>query len=225
MARAKVGQCNGGTCVELSAGRALPARSWDRGVTVPDELQPDSEQSALLARVAKGDGQAAALLTDMIAPRVLRYAARMLGNRDEAEDVTQEAMLRLWRMAPDWEAGNAQPSTWVYRVAANLCTDRLRRRRPMAPELPDVADEALTQDARMMQQARARALEAGLMQLPDRQREAVILRHLEGLSNPEIAAIMMVGVEAVESLTARGKRKLAAILAGEREALGYEDDI
>lgn len=192
---------------------------------VPDELYPDNEQSALLARVAKGDMQAAALLTDMIAPRILRYAARMLGNRDEAEDVTQEAMLRLWRLAPDWQDGLAQPSTWVHRVAANLCTDRLRRRKPMAPELPDVPDGALTQEARMMQDARARALEAALMQLPERQREAVILRHLEGLANPEIAEIMMVGVEAVESLTARGKRKLAALLAGEREALGYEDDV
>lgn len=192
---------------------------------MPDELQPDNEQSALLARVARGDGQAAALLTDMIAPRILRYAARMLGNRDEAEDVTQEAMFRLWRLAPDWQEGAAQPSTWVYRVAANLCTDRLRRRKPLAPELPDVPDNALTQEARLMQDARARALEAALMLLPERQREAVILRHLEGLANPEIAAIMMVGVEAVESLTARGKRKLAALLAGEREALGYDDDV
>ena len=67
------------------------------------------------------------------------------------------------------------------------------------------------------------ALEAGLAQLPDRQRQAVVLRHIEGLSNPEIAAVLDLGVEAVESLTARGKRALAAILSGQREALGWTD--
>lgn len=188
------------------------------------DVTEGSEQAALLARVVAGDQSAAAALTDLIAPRVLRYAARMLGSREEAEDVTQEAMLRLWKMAPDWQAGLAEPATWVFRVARNLCTDRLRRRKPMMPELPDLPDPALGQDARLMRTARARALEAALLDLPERQREAVILRHLEGLSNPEIAAILMVGVEAVESLTARGKRRLTAILAGEREALGFEDD-
>ena len=68
------------------------------------------------------------------------------------------------------------------------------------------------------------ALEAALAALPDRQRQAVVLRHIEGLTNPEIAAVMDIGVEAVESLTARGKRALAAILAGRRADLGYDDD-
>jgi RNA polymerase sigma-70 factor, ECF subfamily len=67
------------------------------------------------------------------------------------------------------------------------------------------------------------ALAAALATLPDRQREAVVLRHIEGLSNPEIAEILQIGVEAVESLTARGKRGLAAALSGQREALGYEE--
>ncbi len=67
------------------------------------------------------------------------------------------------------------------------------------------------------------ALDAALMALPERQRQAVVLRHLEGLANPEIAEIMALGVEAVESLTARGKRNLAAALAGRRDDLGYDD--
>jgi RNA polymerase sigma-70 factor (ECF subfamily) len=67
------------------------------------------------------------------------------------------------------------------------------------------------------------ALNAALSGLPDRQREAVVLRHIEGLTNPEIAEIMQIGVEAVESLTARGKRALTAALSGKREALGYEE--
>lgn len=68
------------------------------------------------------------------------------------------------------------------------------------------------------------ALEAALADLPDRQRQAVVLRHLEGMTNPEIAAIMEIGVEAVESLTARGKRALAGLLSGRKDELGYEDD-
>ena len=65
------------------------------------------------------------------------------------------------------------------------------------------------------------ALDAALARLPERQRQAVVLRHIEGVSNPEIAEVLEISVEAVESLTARGKRALAAALAGQKEALGY----
>ncbi|MCC5962890.1 MAG: RNA polymerase sigma factor [Rhodobacteraceae bacterium] len=190
-----------------------------RPVPEPAEMA----QSDLLARFARGDMRAAEQLTDMIAPRLLRYAARMLGDPVEAEDIVQETMLRLWRLAPDWQRGQAQPLTWAFRVSTNLCTDRLRRRRGGVPELPEIADTAPGVEAALMQRARADALERALMALPERQRQAVVLRHLEGLSNPEIAEIMMVGVEAVESLTARGKRQLAALLRGQREELGYDD--
>jgi RNA polymerase sigma-70 factor (ECF subfamily) len=63
-----------------------------------------------------------------------------------------------------------------------------------------------------------------LLHLPDRQRQAVVLRHIEGLTNPQIATILGVGVEAVESLTARGKRALGRLLLGRRAELGLDDD-
>ncbi|NCO85555.1 MAG: RNA polymerase sigma factor [Rhodobacterales bacterium] len=181
---------------------------------------------ALLLAYAQGDMTAARLLTDRLAPRALAQAARMLADRSEAEDVTQEALLRLWRVAPDWRQGEARVTTWLYRVVANLATDRLRRRRgnlalDQVAEPPDPAPSAA---ARMQTEARMAALAAALAQLPARQAQAVALRHLEGLGNPEIAAIMEIGVEAVESLTARGKRALAAILAGRKAELGYDDD-
>ena len=183
----------------------------------------------LLARYASGDRLAARLLADRLLPRVLGYAARLLGgDRAEAEDVAQEAMLRLWRMAPGWRAGEAKVSTWLYRVVTNLCTDRRRgagrRAVAMGDDLPDAPDEAPAAEARMVETARIEALDQALASLPDRQREAVVLRHIEGLSNPEIAAVMGIGVEAVESLTARGKRALAAALAPRRDALGYAED-
>lgn len=185
----------------------------------------DVSDEALMVRYANGDPLAARLLTLRLAPLVQRYAARLLGDRTEAEDVAQEAMLRLWRIAPDWRQGEARVTTWVYRVATNLCTDRLRRARPKGlDEVAEPEDDAPGATARMIEADRVAALDQALARLPDRQRQAVVLRHLEGLSNPEIAEAMDIGVEAVESLVARGKRALGAILAGQRDALGYEDE-
>lgn len=183
-------------------------------------------EGALLVAYANGDGSAARELTALAAPRVLGQALRMLGDRAEAEDVTQEAMLRLWRVAPDWRQGEARVATWLYRVVANLCTDRLRRRRAAVgmDEVAEPPDPAPSVADRLQGDARLRALSDAMAQLPERQAQAVTLRHLEGLSNPEIAAVMDIGVEAVESLTARGKRALAAILGGRRAELGYDDD-
>lgn len=192
-----------------------------------DDLS-DLPEEALLARYATGDRMAARVLVMRLSPRLLSYVYRLLRDRAEAEDVVQEALLRLWRMAPDWRTGEARVTTWLYRVATNLVTDRQRarqRRRGTALEdAPEPADSAPGAVAQLIEADRMAALEAALACLPDRQRQAVILRHLEGLSNPEIAAILEVGVEAVESLTARGKRALAAALAGQRAELGYEDE-
>lgn len=182
-------------------------------------------EEALLRLYANGDSQAARELSRRFLPRMLAYGRRMLGDGGEAEDVAQEAMLRLWRIAPDWRSGEAQVSTWLWRVVANLCTDRLRRRRGVALEaVPEPEDDTPSAYSAMVSADRAAALEAALAALPERQRQAVVLRHLEGLSNPEIAQIMEIGVEAVESLTARGKRALAARLSGQRETLGYDHD-
>ena len=187
----------------------------------------DVSDEALLVLYANGDSGAARALTLRLVPRMLGYAARLLGDRAEAEDVAQEAMLRLWRIAPDWRQDEAKVITWLYRVVTNLSTDRLRtrqrRRLSALDDAPDVEDGTPSAEAGMIEADRMLALNAALAHLPDRQREAVVLRHIEGLTNPEIAAVMEVGVEAVESLTARGKRALAAILSGRREELGYEE--
>lgn len=189
----------------------------------------DTSDEVLMVLYANGDRHAALALTQRVTPRVLAYAARLLGgDRAEAEDVAQETMLRLWRVAPQWRQGETRVTTWAYRVATNLCIDRQRsrgRRRQMAlDDAPEVADGSVGAEARLQEAGRMAALEAALADLPDRQRQAVVLRHLEGMTNPEIAAIMEIGVEAVESLTARGKRALAGLLSGRKDELGYEDD-
>jgi RNA polymerase sigma factor (sigma-70 family) len=194
------------------------------------DAETETPNEALMVLYANGDRTAAYVLTRRLAPRVMAYAARLLGgDRAEAEDVAQETMLRLWRIAPDWRQNEAKVATWVYRVATNLCTDRQRsvRRRgglPSLDEAPDVADDAIAADDRLIEAARVTALETALATLPDRQRQAVVLRHIEELSNPEIAEIMEIGVEAVESLIARGKRLLAERLAARKDVLGYGGD-
>ncbi len=195
---------------------------------MPRDALAEVSDDTLLVLYANGDRAASRLLTARLTPRIFGYALRLLADRAEAEDVVQEAMLRLWKVAPEWRPGEAQVSTWAYRVVTNLCTDlrRARMRRPAVTleDAPEVADSARGAVAGMIEADRMAALQTALNQLPDRQRQAVVLRHIEGLTNPEIARIMEIGIEAVESLTARGKRSLTAILAGRQQELSYDDD-
>ena len=190
-----------------------------------DPPQAPSDDALLLA-FAGGDSRAGRDLTERLAPRLFAHAARVLGDRALAEDVVQDCFLRLWKQAPTWEVGRAQVSTWCYRVVANLCTDHLRRRRgDVSIEGVDEPEAKLASVVEQMTEAaRAEALQKALLALPDRQRQAVVLRHIEGLPNPEIALIMDIGTEAVESLIARGKRNLTEALKGRKPELGYEDD-
>ncbi|EPX87294.1 RNA polymerase, sigma subunit, ECF family [Rubellimicrobium thermophilum DSM 16684] len=217
----------------IRGGAACPGSLLDRRALMGQHARAMIEagldeageaEAMLLTAFAAGDRVAARRLADRLVPRALSLAFRMLADRAEAEDVTQEAMMRLWRAAPDWRTGEGRVSTWLHRVVVNLCIDRLRRRRETAlAEVPEPPDPATPPAERLDQAARLRALSDALAGLPERQAQAVALRHLEGLSNPEIAAIMGIGVEAVESLTARGRRALAAALAGRKAELGYED--
>jgi RNA polymerase sigma-70 factor (ECF subfamily) len=191
---------------------------------MPYDQRDATPDDALLVLYANGDGAAAQSLTLRLTPRAFAQALRMLGDRAEAEDVAQEAMIRLFRQAPHWRQGEAKVTTWLYRVVANLCTDRLRKTRGVALDaVPEPEDETKSVAQKMQDAARSDALQAALQDLPERQRLAVVLRHIEGLGNPEIAEIMEISVEAVESLTSRGKRALAKALANQRDALGYTD--
>jgi len=183
----------------------------------------DVSDDALMVLYANGDQDAARMLTQRHAPRVLSLSKRLLWDGVEAEDVAQEAMLRLWRTAPEWRQGEAKVSTWLYRVASNLCTDRLRKKRGTAlDDVPEPMDDAPSVVENMTASDRENALEWAMSQLPERQKLAVTLRHIDELGNPEIAQIMDITVEAVESLNARGKRTLAKLLLDQKETLGLE---
>lgn len=193
---------------------------------MPFDAYADAPDEALLALYANGDRDAARLLMHRLTPAIYRQALRVLKDQAEAEDVAQEAMLRLWKIAPDWRQGEAKVTTWLYQITSNLCTDRLRKRRPQTDldAIGEPVDEAASAAEHIQGRSRAAALDAALDQLPERQKQAVVLRHLEEMSNPEIAGIMGVGVGAVENLLARGKRALSGILAKRKDELGYSDD-
>ncbi len=189
------------------------------------DVMSDTSDEALLGLYADGDQAAARALMLRHAPRVLSLAKRLLKDPAEAEDITQEAMLRLWKVAPDWHQGEAKVSTWLYRVGSNLCMDRLRKKRGVdLDEAPEPEDEAPNVESRMIEADRGHALRQAMDRLPNRQRLALTLRHFEEQSNPEIAAVLESSVEAVESLLSRARRALAADLSRNRSALGLATD-
>lgn len=177
------------------------------------KVDPDQD---LIARVAKGDPAAVRAMVARKLPRLLGVATRMLGDRSEAEDVAQEAFMRLWRQAGRWRPGAALFDTWLHRVTLNLCYDRLRRRREITTDaVPEQTDPAARADQSMIDQARDARLAAAIAGLPERQRAALVLQYYEGLSNIEAAAAMEIGVEALESLLSRARRTLRDRLRGD----------
>ncbi len=179
------------------------------------ETDPDA---SLLSRVALGEPEATRLLIRAKLPRVLGLATRMLRDRTEAEDVAQDAFLRVWRQAPRWRAGEARFETWLHAVVLNLCRDRLRRRRaPIDHTLPDIADPAPDAEAALLGVERDEAVAMEIERLPERQREALLLVHYQERSGTEAAAMLGISVEALESLLARARRRLHTRLADRKE--------
>ncbi|MFN4355930.1 RNA polymerase sigma factor [Parvibaculum sp.] len=182
----------------------------------------DAPDDELVAAVATGDGQACGVLMQRHLGRIVALARRMMGNQADAEEVAQEVFLRVWTHAGKWEPGRAQFGTWLYRVAANLCLDRLRRTRSTVDiddYLPNLVSGDPRPDERLEADELAARVEAALQQLPERQRAAIALSHYQGLSNTETAEILDISVEAVESLLSRGRRQLRTLLATEKDEL------
>lgn len=172
---------------------------------------PDEE---LIRRIGAGDAAAVQAMVARKLPRILALATRMLGDAAEAEDVAQETFLRIWRHASGWRQERARFDTWIHRVALNLCYDRLRRRREWtADELPEVADERPLPDA--LPGDVGRRVQQALQRIAPRQREAIVLVYYQEMSNIEAAGAMQVSIDALESLLARGRRSLQAMLAGD----------
>ena len=179
----------------------------------------DDSDEALMARVARGDEPAYRTLTRRHLPAMVGLARRILGNAADAEDVAQEAMLRVWTHAPRWQP-LAAFRTWLTRVVVNLCLDRKRRRPWVALEAAgEIVDPTPGVTELAEQSERERLLAAAIADLPARQRAAIMLTYSEGMSNAQVAEILDTSVSAVETLLIRGKqnlrRKLESAIEGD----------
>lgn len=157
-----------------------------------------------------------------------RIAWRMTGDSHEAEDIVQEAMLRLWDHAPRLAArhptgtsagAGLRLSGWLKRVVTNLAIDRLRlARRVSGEEVPERADDTPLADARIEADERDGTTRALVMALPERQRAAIILTYYEELPNVEAAAAMDMNIKAFESLLHRARASLRQVFAARGDA-------
>ena len=169
----------------------------------------DMTDDALMARAAARDAAAFRVLVERHGERPYRVAWRMLGDQTEAEDIGQEALLRLWDQAGRWQAGQAGVSAWLARVATNLCLDKLRRRRFRSDEeVPERADETPLADAQIETEQRRNAAAAAVQRLPERQRAAIILTYYEEFSNQMAANTLDLNIKAFESLLMRARAAL-----------------
>src|SRR4051794_29799 len=173
----------------------------------------DSDE-ALMVRIAKGDQAAFRLLSRRHVPAMVGLARRVLGNAAEAEDVVQEAMLRVWTNAPRWQP-LAALKTWLTRVVVNLCLDRKRRATMLNLEAAgEVADPTPGAGELAESGERERLLAEAIQTLPERQRSAIVLTYSEGMSNAQVADMLGTSVSAVETLLVRGKQNLRRALRG-----------
>ena len=173
----------------------------------------EASDEELMARVAGGDEPAFRLLSRRYLKRALALARRVSGNDADAEEIVQEALLRVWINAPRW-LPTAAFRTWFYRVVVNLCLNR-RRRQPFAAldEAGDPADPAPDAAVALERRQTDRMVGAAIAALPERQRAAIVLTYHDGLSNAETADVLDTSVSSVETLLVRAKRALREALA------------
>ena len=155
--------------------------------------------------------------------KVYTLALRLVNDRTAAEDLAQEAFVRAWQGLVSFQGGSSF-STWVYRLATNLCIDYLRRQRRRERVEPvvslDDADSGWAEPADrdsdpqlvLERSERGRALARGLAKLPDWQRQVLVLRELSGLSYQEISSALNIDLGTVKSRIARARLNLRKIL-------------
>lgn len=180
---------------------------------------PLPDDTLLLRHIAAGDEAAFRTLYDRHSDAVFNTILHLLQHREDAEEATQDAFVEVHRAAENFK-GDAQVSTWLYRIAVNRSLDRLRQRQSKkqsiiarlfgtAPE--GFGAEELEHPAAHTDSPDA-ALYAEIQRLPERQRAAVVLVYLEGLPQREVAEILSLNLKAVESLLSRAKATLRSRL-------------
>jgi RNA polymerase sigma-70 factor (ECF subfamily) len=168
----------------------------------------------LMAQAADGDPNAFATLVERHHRSAMNVAYRFLGDATLAEDVVQEAFLKILSGAGRYRP-SARFSTYLYNVVWHLCVDVYRKRRPQSLEaLPAQQDPAEGAESSVLSDERARLVQAAIRELPVRQRMALVLKHYENLSYEQVARALGCSAGAVESLLVRARRELRARLQG-----------
>jgi RNA polymerase sigma-70 factor, ECF subfamily len=170
----------------------------------------DKEDHELLALIQDGNGDAFAVLVERHTDRFYRLAYRYLQNKEAAEDVVQDAFLKLWENPTVWQPErNSKFTTWFYRIVVNRCLDQRKKKKPeVLEDETAVTDEREPADEMMMREQEQRMMEKEIAALPDRQRTALNLCFDQGLSNQEAAEVMGVNLKALQSLIMRAKTTL-----------------
>jgi RNA polymerase sigma-70 factor (ECF subfamily) len=174
----------------------------------------------LMTRIAKGDGDAFEILVDRHQASVLNLIYRFIGDRTQAKDLAQEVFIKVWQAAKTYRP-EAKFTTWIYRIATNVCFNELksaRRRRWFQFRRSNednegsieetFSDGSPTAEDLLLERERSRQISDALQSLPDNQRMALVLKRYDDLSYAEIAQIIGCSVSAVESLLVRAKRTL-----------------
>ena len=186
-----------------------------------DASEPSTDDicdAELLTRSASGDRRAFDRIVARYGPLALRLAARIAPDRHSAEDIAQEAMVRIWHRAADFDARRARFTTWLYRIVVNLCIDLRRRPKPVPlPEDFDVADPATGAEQALERAERRAGLARAMDELTPGQRAALTLVYDEGLSGAEAAEALGVTTKAVERLLARARAHLRERLLADRD--------
>lgn len=171
----------------------------------------------LLAAVARGDRRAFARLYDHAAPKLFTLALRLMRNRAAAEEILQEAFVRVWARAGDFDPDKGAALGWMVTILRNAALDRLRHERPAmaldeAPDIEAVPDPGADPLSATMSNAEARALRHCLDQLEPAPRRAILLAYWHGLSHEELAGRLDAPLGTVKSWIRRGMVRLKGCL-------------
>ena len=168
------------------------------------------DDESLILQIQEGSHEAFAILVDRHTNRFYRIAYRLVSSRDDAEDIVQDAFLKLWNRPNLWDPGKgAKFTTWFYRVVINMCLDHRKKKKLInLSEDTEFADESPGPDVLFDVHQKQALLEQLIYELPERQQLAINLCFYEGLSNNEAAQIIGVKVKALQSLVMRAKTTL-----------------
>jgi RNA polymerase sigma-70 factor, ECF subfamily len=157
---------------------------------------------SLLERIARGDTSGAGELFERYASALLRFADRLLSDRGQAEEVTQEVFVKVISRAHQYD-GRAEVSSWLFAIAANSCRDRRRRERRAAvvplDGIPEPRQKGDGIERALVRRERREAVRRALSVLSDEQREALVLARYHGLPYAEIAEVLGISVGAVKT--------------------------